>query len=722
MAVVLAFLGYSGIGEHGGSPAVDEQPAGVTLEGTSHSGGKDESPSKGSTAKGKRKTANRGNAHPAKHISFKEPIDFATGAIPPSTAFNLAAGDQLALQGTQTTLSDSMAVGDFNRDGKPDVVQTNVIAGSVSVFLGDGRGGFTRPLLSNEPVGMNPTFVVAGDLDLDGYLDLAVANYGSNNVVILRGNGGGGFLPAAAVQVPHPRNIAIGKFNDDDNPDLAVASKAPVCPPPAAGVCSGPISPIGPAGGTAVLTGNGDGTFGQTQFITHTHSHDNRPAGANHVEAGDFDGNGLDDLAVGVGTSRSAGDQQAGTTKLTGDDLLIFLNRNHPDQEPFNTTPDQPAIRVGAIPNAIAVADWNRDTHKDLAVMGNSSGDITTLMGDGRGHFEVKATNVTVGGLPRSLAIGDFNDDRTLDLATASFQVSTVSVLKGKGDGTFEPAVEFWSGDAPTGVAVGQFNDDRRLDLVAGRLRTDQLSLLLNDSPQPGDGVVIKRDIPYVDPTGDPFARHHRLDVYSPPRGTVSFAGRGRPYPVVFFAHGGGFIAGDKSASSYLMRSLALEGIVAVSTGYRLGATVADAEQDFVQAFRWTRDNVGSTEFGGDPDNMFVFGYSAGAFMAKALGTEERFGVEQKNIRGLVLAGPVPPERPGNAAKLPPSLLLNASEENQVEVIRYSVIWSEDAKLRGAESKQVTVLDRNHLTQTANMARADDPGRIELLTFMRAHV
>jgi hypothetical protein len=78
----------------------------------------------------------------AGEISLMWPIDFATGAVPSSAASNAAAGDQALLLPAKLTLSDSVAVGDFNRDGKADAAQTNVNAGSVSVFLGDGRAGF----------------------------------------------------------------------------------------------------------------------------------------------------------------------------------------------------------------------------------------------------------------------------------------------------------------------------------------------------------------------------------------------------------------------------------------------------------------------------------------------------------------------------------------------------------------------------------------------------
>ena len=383
-------------------------------------------------------------------ISFRAPIDFATGATPSSEEFNRAGGDQVAAMAfARTPLSDSVAVGDFDGDGKPDVAQTNVVAGSVSVFLGDGLGGFAAP--RQHAVGVSPVFVVASDLDGDGDLDLAVANLGSNDVAILRGDGQGGFLPAAFVSVPTPRSIAVGAFNGDTAPDLAVASSAPAWVDP-------DRAPQPTTGGVAILAGNAAGTFVPAQFIVKTAG--GRPVNANYVVAGAFDGEAGDDLAVGVGISPNARMPQPGGT-VTGDEVLVYLNESGAlgAAQPFGADPDQ-RIQVGAWPAAIAAADLDGDTHRDLAVVDAGSGDITTLMGDGAGAFEIRAINVTVGSIPRSVGLGDFDADGNLDLATASFTASTVSVLAGNADGTFEPAVDFWSGDATTSVAVGDFNAD----------------------------------------------------------------------------------------------------------------------------------------------------------------------------------------------------------------------------------------------------------------------
>ena len=649
-----------------------------------------------------------------KGIAFKAPVDFATGATPTSREFNNASGDQVASMLVHVPVSDGIASGDFDGDGDGDVVQTNVVAGSLSIFLGDGRGRFAAPVL--RPVSNHPDFVVVGDVDVDGDLDLAVADSGANAVSILLGDGRGGFVTKAVVSVDQPRQVAIGRIDADDLPDLAVASAGPTCPRAEPRCESSPST-----GGLRTFVGLGGGAFRPAQTLALTHSDDSRPVGANAVALHDFNGDGLGDLAATAGARSSAFVRPEGSMKPTGDDLLVFLNRGDSLQA-FASSPDQDAIRIGSMPDAIAVGDWDGDGHPDLATLGTTSGSITTLLGDARGHFRVTATNVSVGALARDLDVGDFDDDGTPDLVTASFAASTVSVLEGNGDGTFQPAVDHWVGDEPTSVAVGHFDGDRRLDLVAARMRTDQMTLMINDGPEVGDGVVIHRDLSYS-PTpadDDPYAAHHTLDVYVPPAGTAPFAGRGGAYPVVLFAHGGGGIALDKSYNSYLLRTFAARGIVAVSINYRLGANLA-AEQalDSVHAFRWTLDHIRS--FGGDPTKVIAFGYSAGAALMNQLATGANLEAEQAHLRGLVLVGHNQ-TKPGPAAVIPESLLLSGDEGFERAIRNSSNDYAAASRARGTKSTPLSVTGRDHVTIVADLALADDPGRVAIDAFFREHL
>ena len=93
-------------------------------------------------------------------------------------------------------------MGDFNGDGVLDLAVANwcgndliVSAGTESILLGDGTGSFSPAATSPITVGDNPSSVAVGDFNGDGNLDLAVANFNDNTVTILKGDGAGNFRP-----------------------------------------------------------------------------------------------------------------------------------------------------------------------------------------------------------------------------------------------------------------------------------------------------------------------------------------------------------------------------------------------------------------------------------------------------------------------------------------------------------------------------------------------
>src|SRR6516225_8571984 len=105
----------------------------------------------------------------------------------------------------------SVAVGDFNGDGKVDLVTANFGDNTVSVLLAKGNFDF-RPAV-NYATGSNPYSVAVGDFNGDGKLDLAVANIVDNTVSVLLGNGDGTFQPAVNSAVgTAPGSVAVGDF------------------------------------------------------------------------------------------------------------------------------------------------------------------------------------------------------------------------------------------------------------------------------------------------------------------------------------------------------------------------------------------------------------------------------------------------------------------------------------------------------------------------------
>ena len=120
----------------------------------------------------------------------------------------------------------SLALADFNGDGRLDIATANAKSRNVSMLIGDGRGGFAvMPGAANIPTGIEPFHIASGDFNRDGKRDLAVANSGSSSVSLFEGDGRGGFAPpvsyAAGVT---PIALAVADFDGDNELDLATVN------------------------------------------------------------------------------------------------------------------------------------------------------------------------------------------------------------------------------------------------------------------------------------------------------------------------------------------------------------------------------------------------------------------------------------------------------------------------------------------------------------------
>jgi hypothetical protein len=257
----------------------------------------------------------------------------------------------------------SVAVGDFNGDHVPDLVVANWADGTVSVLLGNGDGTFQAA--RGIATGSHPNSVAVSDFNGDGKLDFAVANLGdfscsadgqcqyvSSNVLVLLGNGDGTFQAGSTLADGEgPLSVAVGDVNGDALPDLVVISE---------------VNATGVTHTVAVLLGNGDGTFQAPRAFA-------LADGPWYATVGDFNGDGVQDLAVSPGITVLQGN---GDGSFQAGRNFVPYNASSTAVGDFNGDGklDLVTNSIAVLINTTAAASYNLAVSK----AGNGNGTVTS--------------------------------------------------------------------------------------------------------------------------------------------------------------------------------------------------------------------------------------------------------------------------------------------------------------------------------------------------------
>ncbi|MBR0828506.1 VCBS repeat-containing protein [Bradyrhizobium manausense] len=323
----------------------------------------------------------------------------------------------------------SVASGDLNGDGKPDIVTANANDNTVSVLLNNGNGSFQTQ--TTYGTGPGPLSVAIGDLNGDGKPDLVVANGNSFSTdSVLLGNGDGTFQPKTNVVVGESHQVVIGDLNGDGKLDLVNANSN-----------SGTVS---------ISLGNGNGTF---QSRT-TYAVASAP-GPISVAIGDVNGDGKPDLA---------------TADYSVNTASVLLGNGN------GTFQAAASYAAGSQPGLVQVADLNGDGRQDIVVANQTSNDLSVLLGNGDGTFQPQA-NYDVGAGQGFVQVGDVSGDGKPDIVAVA---NGVAVLPGNGDGTFQPATTYAAGSGTSSDVLGDVNGDGKLDIITSNFSDNTVSVLLN--------------------------------------------------------------------------------------------------------------------------------------------------------------------------------------------------------------------------------------------------
>jgi hypothetical protein len=339
-------------------------------------------------------------------------------------------------------------------------------SGTVSILRGVGDGTFEAhndfAVHTAQDAKLSvPSAIAVGDFNGDGFLDLAVTDSANNNVTILLGKGDGTFTApvtyptgTGATPVGNPVALLATDLNGDGVLDLAVVNQGD-------GVAAGSVSIL--LG--RVVNSKGDGTFAAPTAF---------PVGVKPtaIESADLNGDGLTDLVV--------------TNQNDNSVSVLVQNADHTFTAKLDpTTGKNPA--TGNQPAGIAVSDFNRDGHLDLAVTNNNSdgNTVSILLGKGDGTFGAH-TDFAAGAGPKGIVAADFVNSGTVDLAVADQAGNKVSVLVGNGDGTFASPVTLPSGSGPVAVAAADLKGSGSLDLIDADQFANTVTVTLNNLQSSG--------------------------------------------------------------------------------------------------------------------------------------------------------------------------------------------------------------------------------------------
>jgi FG-GAP-like repeat len=364
-----------------------------------------------------------------------------------------------------------LAVGEMNGDGLPDLIASG--ADGTSVFLSTGSRSFDE--LGPFYTGDNPVGFALGDFDGDGNLDLAALNFdpnfGSRNALTVALGRGDGTLETAPV---YPSSgtlgaVSAGDLNGDGFPDLAFVDTASGKVQIDTNNGNGTFSPgaalaVGATASALVVADlDGDGlddivcADGSDVIVVHNlgglafreQTYATADGTPNNLVVGDFNHDGRKDILAGTGGLQSG--------YLPSVLLLGEANGSYAQATPVDVPSEQF--------HQMVVADFNKDGSDDVLTAADDTPQVSLSLGNG----SFSAPTALDADDTSDVTAGDFNEDGDLDAVAADSRSNTIRVFLGNGNGAFGQEIDTTVPDISLGadaLATGDFNGDGHLDLA----------------------------------------------------------------------------------------------------------------------------------------------------------------------------------------------------------------------------------------------------------------
>ena len=343
----------------------------------------------------------------------------------------------------------SVEAADFNNDKFTDLAVTSETDSSVTILLGNGKGGFIEAESSPFFAGSIPNDISINDFNKDGNMDLAFANHEKKYLTVLLGNGKGNFTPAPKSPfpvegIPHTHGIATGDFNNDGRLDLATDSWG--------------------NDQVEVLFGDSLNLFKRTGMFFKVGK---RPY--QRLRAADINDDGIDDIV---------------TTNTEGNNATILLANG---KGGFDEAAGSP-FACGDAPFSIAIGDVNADGKPDLAIVnspanmgeGKGKNGMTVLLSGSTGKFTtMKGSPFEAGKIPNRIAIGDVNGDGVNDIVTSDNDSNKIYLFLMSKNGSVLSSSPIIVGNHPKGVAIVKIDGDGKADIVVCNQLDNTISIII---------------------------------------------------------------------------------------------------------------------------------------------------------------------------------------------------------------------------------------------------